>query len=214
MTRDWIDISVPLRNGMVVWPGDRPTRIERVSAIARGDTSNVSAMSLGLHAGTHIDAPLHFLDGQASVGEMPPGALVGPARVVAIRDLRAIRVRELEPLGIRRGERLLFHTRNSQRCWRATEFCTDYVHVSREAAVYLAARGVAVVGIDYLSIGAPNDDGREVHRILLGAGIWIIEGLDLSAAPAGRCELVCLPLKVPGADGAVARAILRPQKNR
>jgi arylformamidase len=212
VTGGWIDISVPLRNGMVVWPGDQPTRIERVSAIERGDTANVSAMSLGLHAGTHIDAPLHFLDGQASTADMPPSALVGPARVVAIRDPKAIRVRELEPLRIRRGERILFHTRNSARCWRASEFCRDYVHVAREAASYLAGRGVAVVGIDYLSIGAPNEEGYEVHRILLGAGIWIIEGLDLSAAPAGRCELVCLPLKVPGSDGAPARAILRPKR--
>jgi arylformamidase len=214
MNREWIDISVPLHNGMAVWPGDPPMHIERIASIADGHTSNVSAISSGLHAGTHIDAPLHFLDGRASVAEMPPGALVGPARVVAIRDPKAIRLRDVEPLRVRRGERILFRTRNSKRCWRTSEFCLDYVYLTSEAAAHLVERGVAVVGIDYLSIGARDEDGHKVHRMLLQAGVWIIEGLDLSAAPAGRYDLACLPLKVVGADGALARAIVRPKRNR
>jgi arylformamidase len=211
MSLQWIDVSVPLRPGMVVWPGDPPVRIERISAIADGGVVNMSAISMCLHTGTHVDAPLHFLEGGRSLEEMPLDALSGPARVIDIRSPKAIRVREFGALRIRRGERILFKTRNSARCWRAGEFCRDYVYLTREAATELVRRGIAAVGIDYLSIGAPNEEGYEVHRMLLGAGIWIIEGLDLSSVPAGRYELICLPLKVPGADGAPARALLRPR---
>ncbi|HXN47578.1 MAG TPA: cyclase family protein [Bryobacteraceae bacterium] len=210
MSRAWIDISRPLVSGMAVWPGDPAVRVERVSTIASGGPFNLSAISMCLHTGTHVDAPLHFLEGGPSVAEMPLEALVGPARVIGIRDPKAIRARELEPLRLRRGERVLFKTRGAARRWQAPEFCTDYVYVAADAAGLLVERGVRAVGIDYLSIGAPSEEGYEVHRTLLGAGIWIVEGLDLSAASPGRYELICLPLKVPGADGAPARAILRP----
>lgn len=214
MTRAWIDISRPLVSGMAVWPGDPVVRVERISAIAGGGPFNLSAVSMCLHTGTHVDAPLHFLEGGPSVAEMPPGALVGPARVIGIRDPKAIRARELEPFRLRRGERVLFKTRGSARRWQAAEFCPDYVYVAPDAAALLVERGVRAVGIDYLSIGAPSEEGYEVHRTLLRAGVWIVEGLDLSAASPGRYELICLPLKVPGADGAPARAILRPGKRR
>jgi arylformamidase len=194
---------------MVVWPGDPPVRAERISAIAGGGASNLSAISMCLHTGTHVDAPLHFLDGGPSVAEMPLDALVGPARVIGIRDPKVVRARELQPFRFRRGERVLFKTRGSRRRWQAAEFCPDYVYLAPDAAALLVERGVRAVGIDYLSIGAPGEEGDEVHRVLLRAGVWIIEGLDLSAASPGRYELICLPLKVPGADGAPARAILR-----
>jgi len=214
VSRAWIDITRPLASGMAVWPGDPPARVERVAAIADGGPFNLSAVSMCLHTGTHVDAPLHFLDGEPSVAEMPLDALVGPARVVGIRDPKAIRARELAPLRLRRGERVLFKTRGSARRWQAAEFSTDYVYVAADAAALLVERGVRAVGIDYLSIGAPSEEGYEVHRILLRAGVWIVEGLDLSAVSPGRYELICLPLKVPGADGAPARAILRPGRRR
>jgi arylformamidase len=143
---------------------------------------------------------------------MPPGALVGPARVIAIRDPKAIRVRELAPRRIRRGERVLFKTRNSSRCWGAKAFCADYVYLARDAAAFLVDRGVSVIGIDYLSIGPPNPEGVDVHQLLLGAGVWIIEGLDLAAARPGSYDLACLPLSIPEGDGAPARAILRARR--
>jgi arylformamidase len=203
---------VPLRAGMAVWPGDPPVRIERLSSIERGGAVNLSAISMCLHTGTHVDAPLHYLRGGPGVAELPLDALAGPARVVGIRDPKAIRESALRPLGIRRGERILFRTRNSRRCWRTAGFCRDYVHLALDAAVWLAERGIAAVGIDYLSIGAPDEQGDRVHRVLLEAGIGIIEGLDLSPAPPGRYELICLPLKMPGADGAPARAVLRARR--
>ena len=194
---------------MVVWPGDPGVRIERVSSIAGGGLMNLSTLSMCLHTATHVDAPLHFLDGGPSTAEMPLDALIGPARVIQIRDPKSIRARELEALRIRRGERLLFKTRGARGRWEGAEFRSDYVYLAPDAAAMLAERGVRAVGIDYLSIGAPNEEGYEVHRTLLRAGIWIIEGLDLAAVQPGRYDLICLPLRIPEADGAPARAILR-----
>jgi arylformamidase len=205
----WIDISVPLRSGMVRWPGDPEVKIERVLDMDRGDRVNLSAACFGLHSGTHMDAPLHFLRDGRGIEEMPPDATVGRARVIGIEDRESVKLPELEPHDIRAGERILFKTGNSGRCWGRDEFVEDFVHISKEAARYLAERRIAAVGIDYLSVGGFQKDGEETHRILLSAGIWIIEGLDLSKVAAGGYELICLPLKVMGADGAPARALLR-----
>jgi arylformamidase len=131
--------------------------------------------------------------------------------VIGIRDPKAIRAAEIRSLRIRRGERLLFKTRGARRRWRSAEFCPDYVYLAPDAAALLVDRGVLAVGIDYLSIGAPREEGDEVHRVLLRAGVWIIEGLDLTPVSPGRYDLICLPLRVPGADGAPARALLRPR---
>jgi arylformamidase len=196
----WIDISTPLRAGMPVWPGDPPLRLERLAAIGSGDACNLTAISACLHTGTHVDAPLHYLEGGAGIERMPLDATTGAARVIEIRGRRAIGPAELAPHCIRRGERVLFKTVSA----RARRGC-----LGRDAAEYLAARGVRAVGIDALSIGAPDEEGDEVHRILLSAGVWIVEGLELARVRAGRYELVCLPLNIPGADGAFARAMLR-----
>jgi arylformamidase len=196
----WIDISTPLGAGMPVWPGDPPLRFTRVAAIGRGDGCDVTAVSMCLHTGTHVDAPRHYIEGGTGIDGMPLDATIGAARVITIRDRRAIRLAELRPYRIRRGERLLFRT---------ARLATGYVALARDAAVYLAERGVRALGIDALSIGGPDEDGDEVHRILLAAGVWIIEGLELTRVRAGRYELVCLPLNIPAADGAPARALLR-----
>jgi arylformamidase len=209
MTSPWIDISVPLRNGMVRWPGDAGVSIERTQAIERGDSMNLSSVSMCLHSGTHMDAPLHFLDGAPCLDRMPLTATVGRARVIELPGAALIGRAELEPHAIRPGERVLLKTSNSRRCWSTDDFVADYVSVSPDGARHLAERGIQALGIDYLSIGAPGPEGEETHRILMTAGIWIIEGLDLSAVEPGGYELICLPLKVFDADGAPARAILR-----
>lgn len=181
-----------------MWPGDPPLRLERLGAITNGDDCNLTAISACLHTGTHVDAPRHYLEGGAGIERMPFDATNGVARVIEIRGRRAIGASELRPHRIRRGERILFRTGRAGR-----------TSLARDGAEHLAARGVRAVGIDALSIGAPGQAGEEVHRILLGAGVWIIEGLELARIRAGRYELVCLPLKIPGADGAFARAVLR-----
>ncbi|MEN8614573.1 cyclase family protein [Dehalogenimonas sp. THU2] len=205
----WIDISVTLCDGMVHWPGDPPVRIERVQDLAKGDSHTLSQLTMGSHSGTHVDAPAHFLKGAAAVDELDPGVLLGPARVVEIDDMESIKPEELVRHRLRKGERILFKTHNSALWKERTEFNKDFVYITVEAASYLAERDISAVGVDYLSVGGYHKDGGEVHRTLLGAGIWIIEGLDLSGVSAGRYQLACLPLKIGGGDGAPARAVLR-----
>ncbi len=209
MTEAWIDVSVPLRTGMVHWPDNPPVSIERMLDIERGDVANVSKLSMGAHTGTHMDAPLHFFRTGRGLDTMPLTATIGRARVIEIRDPESIKPEELRPHRIQRGERVLFKTRNSARCWQTDDFVEDFVYISQEAARYLAAQQVQTVGVDYLSVGGFFKDGVETHHALLEAGIWIIEGLNLANIAPGIYELVCLPLKIEGSDGAPSRAILR-----
>jgi arylformamidase len=206
----WIDVSVPLRTGMVVYEGDPEVAIEPVTRIAAGDLANVSRMVLGTHSGTHMDAPRHFIDGAPGVDRIPLDALVGPAIVADARaapgDIDAAALAALDvPAGT---ERLLLRTRNEALREREA-FTRDFVGIAGDAARALAAMGVRLVGIDYLSI-APSAEPSPTHIALLEAGVAIVENLDLRRAPPGAYELVCLPLRVEGADGAPARALLRP----
>jgi arylformamidase len=209
MARDWIDISVALHDGMAHWPDNPPVKIERMLNMDEGDICNVSKISLGVHTGTHVDSPRHFLRHGAGVHLAPFTALIGPARVVEITDTHAITVDELRRHDIQRGERILFKTLNSTRCWQTDEFVEDFVYISQAAARYLASQQVQTVGVDYLSVGGYIADGPETHQALLSADIWIIEGLNLAQARAGTYELICLPLRIQDADGAPARAVLR-----
>jgi arylformamidase len=206
---DWIDISVPVRNGMVHWPGDPDFHIERATDQEKGDVATVSRMALGVHTGTHMDAPLHFIRNARSIDTMPLDATVGTARVIAIRDRTSIKREELIEHGISAGERLLFKTANSDQSWNTDQFDESFVFISQDGARYLAELGVRSVGVDYLSVGGFREDGVETHQALLEAGIWIIEGLNLRTVDPGEHELVCLPLKLVGSEGAPARAILR-----
>ena len=156
-----------------------------------------------------MDAPLHYLPDAPGIETMPIGAVIGRARVIEILDPESIRISELEPHHLTRSERVLFKTRNSEHCWKTDHFQEKYISVTREAAHYLAERRVQTIGIDYLSIGGFGNGGAEIHRILMLAGIWIIEGLNLEHVQPGDYELICLPLKIVGSDGAPARAVLR-----
>jgi arylformamidase len=192
------------------WPDNPPIFLERSHDIGRGDDANVSHMAMGVHTGTHMDGPVHFVHGGPGLDEMPLDATIGAARVIEINDPSRVTAGELRQHDLEPGERILLHTTNSERCWTTDEFVADFVYISEEAAGYLAERRIRTVGIDYLSVGGYFVDGARIHRILIDAGIWIIEGLDLSSAPAGHYELICLPVKLHGSDGAPARAILRP----
>ena len=209
----WIDISVPLRNAMVHWPGDPAVRIKRVLDVERGDSYTLSQISMGTHTGTHIDAPLHFIRHGTGIDKMPINTAIGRARVIEIQDRKSIKPKELKHHRIRRGERILLKTENSSMRRRQTNtFIEDFVFLSDKAALFLAERRVRVVGIDYLSVGGFKHDGSYVHEKLLGGNVWIIEGLDLSAVSPGSYDLICLPLRIDQGDGAPARAILRPAK--
>jgi len=206
----WLDVSVTVRHGMPHWPDNPPVILERAMDIERGDACNVSHLAMGVHSGTHMDGPVHFIAGAHGLDEMPLAATMGVARVIEISDAHEITVEELRSHDLQAGERVLFRTSNSTRCWRTPTFVEDFVAISEPAAVHLAETGVQTVGVDYLSVAGYYADGVKIHRILLDAGIWIIEGLDLSSAPAGQYELICLPVKLHNSDGAPARAILRP----
>jgi len=207
----WIDITVPVREGMPVWPGDPAPLFERIMDQENGDVCTLTRVAMSAHTGTHMDAPLHFLRKRASIEQMPVEATVGPARVIGIRDRTAIRRAELLPYAIRKGERILFRTANSERDWGSLPFDENFVFIARDAAEHLAECGVRSVGVDYLSVGGYRQDAVETHEALLGNDIWIMEGLMLSDVEPGDYELVCLPLKLVGAEGAPARAILRPE---
>ena len=206
---DWIDISVPLRNHMPVFTGDAPFHIEREQSIAAGDVCNLSTMQLGAHSGTHIDAPIHFLEGAAGADATPLDALMGPAWVVDASTAGAtITAGDLERFAIPSGEtRLLFRT-PAVRFWDEPDFDKAFVAPDASAAEWLVARGVRMVGMDYLSV-APFDAPKPTHQILLGAGVVVLEGLDLRTVEPGPYELLCLPLRIVGSDGAPARALLR-----
>jgi arylformamidase len=194
---------------MAHWPNDRAFERTETELIAQGDACNLSEICTSAHIGTHMDAPRHYLPDGAGMEAFPIPAGVGHARVIAIHDPDLIRVSELKAYRIAKGERVLFKTRNSEECWTTPKFQTKFVYIPPETAVYLGDCCVQTVGVDYLSVGGYDSDGPETHRALLKAGIWIIEGLNLKDVEPGDYELICLPLKIVGSDGAPARAVLR-----
>ena len=202
-----IDISVPLSEDLPAFPGDPAIRLERAGVAA--NPFHLTRLSLGSHAGTHIDAPAHLLGEGATVDAIPLEWLIGPCRVVDLRGRKgAIAAGDLKPLPLAGVRRLLLRTDNSE-LWLRPGFCEDYVGLAPDAANYLVALGIRLVGIDYLSI-EPAGETSTVHRTLLGAEVVILEGLNLAGTPAGDYELLCLPLKLIRVDGAPCRAVLRP----
>jgi len=207
-----IDISLPLSPQVPTWPGNAPYELHPVKRLASGDSSNVSRVLMGTHTGTHVDAPRHFFDQARTVDELALTVLVGPCRVAEVpgppgrRSLSASDVQQAT--GSPTPERLLLKTPNSA-LWGSEAFTPDFASVSAEAAQWMVDSGVRLVGIDYLSIEAFKNPGAPTHHILLGAGVVIIEGLNLADVEPGTYELTCLPLRLAGSDGAPARVILR-----
>jgi arylformamidase len=204
------DISLPVASGMIVWPGDPPVVLERVSSMDAGDHDNVSRLAFSVHTGTHVDAPHHFLNDGRTVDTLSLDVLIGSVLVIQVPDeVGLITAALFEKAAIQPGTlRLLLKTRNS-RLWEKSvrEFDRGYIGLSVDAAEWLVRAGVKLVGIDYLSV-APFNESIPVHQALLKPGIVILEGLDLSAVSPGFYTLYCLPLKLVGSDGAPARVIL------
>ena len=207
----WIDISVPLKNGMAHWPGDPAFQSRLAKTLGDDCPCNLTHLEMSAHTGTHMDAPRHFIADGKTMEAMPIDATIGPCRVIEIHHDTAITAAELEPHNLQRNERILFKTRNSARSWQTNDFDEDFIYIAQDAARHLTASGVMTVGVDYLSVGGYKKDGVETHVELLGAEVWIIEGLNLAAIAPGEYDLACLPLKLVGSDGAPARAILRPR---
>lgn len=205
---EWIDISVFISDDMVHWPGEPRVTISKISDLNKGNPANVSALSMSVHTGTHMDAPNHFIKDAVDISQIPLRVCIGPARVIPIKNKHSILPDELAMHNIRDNERILFRTHNSDHDWTRTPFNKEFVYIATEAAKYLADLNVALVGVDYLSVGGINN-GRDVHKALLAAGIWIIEGLDLRNIIPGYYDLICLPLKILNSEGAPARAALK-----
>jgi arylformamidase len=195
------DVSVPIRPGMVTYPGDPKVSIERAKAIADGDPANVSRLDFGVHTGTHVDAPVHFIEGGGGVETIPVDVLYGPARVLDLTGVDGdVGAADLEAFDL--GERVLLKTTNSE-LWALGEFVEDYVSLAADGARLLVERGVRLVGLDYLSIG-----DEDAHRALLEARLVPLEGLDLRRVEPGEYTLVCAPLLIDGSDGGPARVLL------
>jgi arylformamidase len=202
------DVSVPISSRLPTWPGDPKVSLERVSAIAKGEAANVSRLEAGVHTGTHVDAPVHFVDGATGIDSIPIETLVGPCLVVEA-DPPWLELRP-EDLPATEHTRILFKTRNSARWGNADRpFDTEFVAIGLDLARRLVAEGKLLVGVDYLSVEsyhAPFE--HPVHHTLLAARVVVIEGLDLSQVEPGDYDLYCLPLKLVGSDGAPARTVL------
>lgn len=201
---DHIDITVPLRDGMFVYANNPEVHITRASSIAAGDTANVSRIEMGAHSGTHVDAPVHFIEGGQGAEALPLGPMIGPAVVVdATAVTGPLDAGALDGITIPAGAtRVLFKTRNSA-LWAQDAFTRDFSRFSGSGAQRILDLGIELVGLDYLSIG-----DQDAHHLLLGAGVIALEGIDLRHVEPGSYQLTCLPLKVVGCDGAPARAIL------
>jgi len=207
-----IDISVPLHEHMLTYPGDPVVSLERIEDMGGGDPANLSVLSMSTHTGTHVDPPLHFVAGGAAIDAVSLDVLIGDAIVVDMRGIAAIGPHELAAADLPGGvERVLFLTDHSAAWAKSTTGWPErYTALTLDGARWIVDRGIRLVGTDFISIeDADAGDGTyPVHRTLLGAEVVILEGLDLRAAPVGRSTLWCLPLKIRDGDGGPARAVL------
>jgi len=204
-----LDVSVLLAPGLATYPGNPPFELGPVKRVAEGGSSNVSWLTMGTHTGTHVDAPRHFFDDKPGTDALPLELLVGRTRVIDLPHRGGITAEHLAAAGLREDLRVLLRTPNSA-LWNAHEtFHADYTYLSEAGARFLVDQGVKVVGIDYLSVEQFKKPGAPAHRALLGGGVIIIEGLDLSDAEPGPYEMYCLPLRIKDGDGAPARVVLK-----
>ena len=203
-----IDVTVPLDSNVPTYPGNTPFHLEPIKRLARGDSSNVSTVHFGAHTGTHVDAPRHFFDAGAGVEGLSLEMLCGRARVIELTTRKGITVDDLAGFDLTEDVRLLIKTHNST-LWGSPEFHDDFIGLTAPAAHFLVEHGVKLVGVDYLSVEEFKKPGAPAHRMLLGSGTIVIEGLNLRDVEPGMYELFCLPLSIVGSDGAPARVVLR-----
>ncbi len=206
-----IDISVALQPQIPIWPGSTGFKLKQTMKMEHGDLANVSQLDMDVHVGTHVDAPWHFLRSGNTIEQLSLELLVGKAVVAELPQVSSVTAEDLAALDLPGDtQRLLLHTRNS-RLWQfgVREFQEDFVALTADAASWVVERGIGLIGVDYLSVQRFHDTTL-THEILLESETIIVEGLNLTGVEAGIYHLTCLPLKLVGADGAPARAILMP----
>jgi arylformamidase len=192
-------------------PVNPPSKVYRFFDVNKGDPVTMAKLDLISHDGTHIDAPLHFIPGGSTIDKMPVEATNGPCRVIEIKDEKDVTIKELEPYKIKEGERILFKTKNSPHVYDVRQYTGPYCAITPETADYLVAKKIRMVGLDYLTIAHqdPPDHINKVHRAFLGAGIYILEAINLDGVPAGKYELMCLTLRIENGDAGPCRVILK-----
>jgi len=203
-----IDVTRPIFSNMTVWPGDDNVLIERVSSISDGSTANVSRIAAGVHAGTHVDAPLHFIPGGKSVDQLDVSLFTGSVTVIDTGDVKCITCKMLSDVNICGSKAVFFKTHYSNVSLNEP-FDTGYTGLDADAAGYLVNLGIKVVGIDTLSVEKYNSNDHIVHKTLLGNEILIVEGLCLKDVLPGKYEYICMPMLITGSDGAPARVMLK-----
>lgn len=204
-----IDISIGLTAQIPVWLGSPGFQLERILKLEDDEPANTCWIEMDVHAGTHVDAPWHFIPDGATAETLDLNVLIGPVRVAHLPVADSIRSGDLKTLDLPKGtERLLLRTRNSH-LWEAGEsqFQKNFVALTVDAANWLVDQGIRLIGVDYLSVQRFGDP-PDTHEVLLTAGVIILECLDLSRVTAGCYDLYCLPLKLVGAEGAPKRAVL------
>jgi arylformamidase len=201
------DISLSLSPQTIHWVTGTPLQLIERKRMSRGDTNNSSSIHTSVHAGTHVDAPFHFVPDGLTIEALPLDLFIGPARVCELEPGSYITAEDLNKLAICGEERVLFKTRNSQLLHKGV-YDPSFAAFSVDGAKALVDAGVRLVGLDYLS-AAHADEQVPVHRAFLDYGVVLLEGVDLSQVPPGRYELICPPVKLAGSDGAPCRAILR-----
>ena len=203
------DITVPIHERMHAWPTDPKVKIRPNRQISKGNSCNLSRISFGSHTGTHVDAPYHFLEKGKKLDEIDLGVFMGKTWVFEIDVKNKINIKDINKLNLKGKERVLFKTENSKIWKKRKKFFKEFIYVTDKAANFIAEAGVKLFGIDYLSVEGFGIENAPAHHILLKKGVVLLEGIDLSKVSQGEYELICLPLKIKGADGAPARVILR-----
>ena len=210
--KKYYDVSVPISPQLPIWPDTQPIEFQRTLDLDQGDIANDTTICMSVHTGTHVDASLHFVSSGRTVDELPLETLIGVSTVLDVGEIEVITANFLESLRLPNSlKRILFKTKNS-RLWNSvnsSKFEANFVALSCDAAEWLVHQGIILVGIDYLSIQRFYD-GPKTHIVLLESDVVIIEGLNLIDVPAGNYELICLPIKLKGLEGAPSRVILRP----
>jgi arylformamidase len=201
------DATITLHEGMLLYPGDPPFKLQSRYRLADGGPFNLCEISMATQTGTHVDPPAHYFDRGAGVDQIPLSAMVGLGIVLDMRGRPYVDRKALADSPLDGQRRVLLKTDNSQRL-QQTEFAADYVYLTEDGATFLVEKGVKLIGIDYLSIEKYQSSGAPVHRTLLTAGVLIVEGINLVDVPPGPCKIYCLPLKIKDGDGSPARVLI------